>query len=155
LSYRVQYTGWEGARRGVASTVDMVGLYYTFFWGLVTDFSQSISQVSGPVAIIQATGDAAQRGLDQLLSLAVMLNVALMVFNLLPIPVLDGGMVMLSVIEGIRRRPMADRGLTVYQGVGLSIIGALLIFVLINDPMRIVKRQQAVDRVTSSPTGSP
>ena len=70
-----------------------------------------------------------------------------MVFNLLPIPILDGGMVMLSLMEGILRRPVGDKGLAVYQGIGLAVMGTLIVFVLINDPLRILQRRSAMGRM--------
>jgi regulator of sigma E protease len=99
------------------------------------------------VAIIQASGDAAQRGWDRLLNLGVWLSVALMVFNLLPIPILDGGMVVLSVVEAMRGRPLGNRGLTIYQGIGIAVLGTLFLFVLINDPLRILQRHSALGRL--------
>jgi regulator of sigma E protease len=119
------------------------------FKGIVSLFSDvsNLSQISGPVAIIQASGSAAKAGLDRLLDRAILFSVALMVFNLLPVPILDGGMVVLSVLEGARRRPMGERGLALYQGIGIAVMGTLLIFVLINDPLRIIQRQSALGRI--------
>ena len=151
-TFLIQYRGLEGVTRGWSAALETVSLTYSGIARLVTD-SSTLSQISGPVAIIEASGNAAKAGLDRLINLAVVLNVALMVFNLLPIPILDGGMIMLSAWEGIRRRPVGGRGLAVYQGIGMAVIGTLLIFVLINDPLRMVQRQRAIDRIsqTSSP----
>ncbi len=133
----VQGTG--GALSTVVETARSIGTLFTT--------PSTLSQLSGPVAIIQASGDAAQRGWDRLLNLAVWLSVALMVFNLLPVPILDGGMVVLSVVEAVRGRPLGSRGLTVYQGIGIVVLGALFLFVLINDPLRILQRHSALGRL--------
>ena len=146
----LQYPLGSGVVEGTKATLRTVALTYSGIWNLVTNFKSNVGGISGPVAIIQASGNAAKEGLDRLINLAVVLNVALMVFNLLPVPILDGGMVMMSVIEGLRNRPLGNRGLALYQGVGLAVIGTLLVFVLINDPLQMVKRQQAVGRVSET-----
>ena len=53
----------------------------------------------------------------------------------------------MSVLEGVRRRPVGERGLALYQGIGLAVMGTLLVFVLINDPLRILQRKSALDRI--------
>ncbi len=137
----------------VEGIVQGPGLAVSAVWGtaqgiasLFSSFSK-LQQISGPVAIIQASGDAAKAGWDRLLNLGVILSVALMVFNLLPIPILDGGMVLLAVLEAVRRRPLGEKGLAIYQGVGMAVLGTILIFVLINDPLRILQRHAALGRI--------
>jgi regulator of sigma E protease len=146
-TYLIRLGPWDGIVQGTSSAVSMVGV---MAGGIASLFSNAsnLSQISGPVAIIQASGDAAQAGLDRLLDRAILFSIALMVFNLLPIPILDGGMILLSVIEGVRRRPVGDRGLALYQGIGIAVMGTLLIFVLINDPLRILQRRSALGRIT-------
>jgi regulator of sigma E protease len=145
-TYTVRLGLVDGVTHGAASAVSTVGF---MFKGIVSLFSNvsNLSQISGPVAIIQASGTAAKAGVDRLLDRAILFSIALMVFNLLPIPILDGGMVVLSVLEGVRRRPVGDRGLALYQGIGIAVMGTLLIFVLINDPLRIIQRQSALGRI--------
>ena len=138
---------WEGVVVGTQAAVMAVRLTFEGIWTLVTG-GASLSQISGPVAIIQASGAAAKAGWDALLNFALYISVALMVFNLLPIPILDGGMVVLSMLEAVRRRPVGEKGLAIYQGIGMAVIGTLLVFVLINDPHRIWKRHTAMDRAT-------
>jgi regulator of sigma E protease len=145
-TYTVRLGFLDGITRGAASTVATVGFMFKGIVSLFSDVS-NLSQISGPVAIIQASGSAAKAGLDRLLDRAILFSVALMVFNLLPVPILDGGMVVLSVLEGARRRPMGERGLALYQGIGIAVMGTLLIFVLINDPLRIIQRQSALGRI--------
>ena len=75
-----------------------------------------------------------------------MINIAIMAFNLLPIPVLDGGHIVLALLEAIRRRAISAVGYLRYQKVGLVVVGTLLLLILANDPMRLVQRQRALDR---------
>ena len=70
----------------------------------------SIKQMEGPIGIGRATGEAArQPGWTPLLSLVAMISLNLGVFNLLPIPILDGGIIMLLIIESIMRRDISIR----------------------------------------------
>lgn len=148
--YFVRLSFTQGLVQGLQNTVATVGFLAK---GIVSLFTNpaNLSQVSGPIAIIQAGGDAAKAGWDRLLDRAIMFSIALMVFNLLPIPILDGGMIVLSLIEAVRRRPVGHRGLAVYQGIGLAVMGTLLVFVLINDPLRILQRRSALGRITPLP----
>ena len=145
-TYLVRRGFTQGITEGLLNVVATVGLLTKGIVSLFSDVS-NLSQVSGPVAIIQAGGEAAKAGVDRLIDRAILFSIALMVFNLLPIPILDGGMILLSVIEGVRRRPVGNRGLAVYQGIGLAVMGTLLVFVLINDPLRILQRRSALDRI--------
>ncbi len=145
-TYTVRFGFGEGivqGTRGAVSTV--VGTAAQI--GMLFSSPKNLKQLSGPVAIIQASGDAAKAGWDRLLNLGMVLSVALMVFNLLPIPILDGGMVLLSVLEAVRRRPLGETGLTIYQGIGMAVLGTILLFVLINDPLRLLQRRNALDHI--------
>ena len=145
-TYIVRFGFLPGIVRGTLGALDMTVRTVS---GIATVFSSPshLSQLSGPVAIIQASGDAAKAGWDRLLNFGVLISVALMVFNLLPIPILDGGMVLLAVLEAVRGRPMGDKGLAIYQGIGMAVLGTLLLFVLINDPLRILQRRSAMGRL--------
>jgi regulator of sigma E protease len=144
-TYTVRLGFFDGIEQGTRSAVGTVGLMVN---GIVSLFREpsNFSQISGPVAIIQASGDAARAGIDRLLDRAILFSIALMVFNLLPVPILDGGMVFLTLIEVVRRQPVGKRGLALYQGIGLAVMGTLIVFVLIKDPVQIFQRQSAIGR---------
>src|SRR5207244_3400625 len=65
--------------------------------------------LGGPLFIAQEASQQARRGLDSYLQFLALINIAIMAFNLLPIPVLDGGHMLLAVIEGIRRQSLSAR----------------------------------------------
>jgi regulator of sigma E protease len=75
-----------------------------------------------------------------------MINVAIMAFNLLPIPVLDGGHILLALVQAFRRQAISARAYIRFQKVGLAVIGTLFILILANDPLRLVQRQRALDK---------
>ncbi len=79
-------------------------------------------------------------GFFYLLDITAMISVNLAIFNLLPLPVLDGGQLVFVAIESIRRRPVNTRIAEAVQQVGFLFIVGLLIFVTFNDVSRIVGR---------------
>jgi hypothetical protein len=92
--------------------------------------------LGGPMFIAQAASEQARRGLDSYLQFLAMINVAVMSFNLLPIPVLDGGHILLALVQAVRRRAISARGYMRFQRVGLVVIVTLFVFILANDPLR-------------------
>jgi regulator of sigma E protease len=76
-----------------------------------------------------------------------------MAFNLLPLPVLDGGHVFLAAVEAVRRRPPAEAFTTAYQRVGLVLIVCFFVFVVFNDLSRSIQHRAAVQRNSNAPQG--
>jgi regulator of sigma E protease len=94
------------------------------------------SDVAGPIGVIQILAKAAKAGWENLLYLLAVISTALGLFNLLPIPILDGGHIFLSLIEGVLRRPLNRRMIAAANLVGLALIGAIFIFATYNDLAR-------------------
>jgi RIP metalloprotease RseP len=92
--------------------------------------------LGGPVMIFQVTVGAAKSGLVDLLQILAMISINLAIFNLLPLPVLDGGQLMFVGIEAIRRKPVSVRTLEYVQQFGLLLIISLLLYVTFNDTSR-------------------
>jgi regulator of sigma E protease len=93
-------------------------------------------ELGGPVMIAQVTIQAAHEGYYKLLKMAAFISVNLAVFNLLPLPVLDGGQLVVLGLEAVRRRPLDIRILERVQQFGLLLILALILFVTFNDVSR-------------------
>ena len=122
--------GVAGTWETVVATVDVLG---GLFAGRV-----SPTQLGGPLMIAQASVQSAQAGgLEAVLGLLALISVNIAVLNLLPVPVLDGGQVVLAVLESVRGRPLGDRakGIVMYAGVGLVLM--LLVTTTFNDLARI------------------
>lgn len=98
---------------------------------------ESELDVRGPIGIISITNEAAQRGIFALISLAIGLNLNLGLLNLLPIPVLDGGWLLLLALEGLRGRPLNAEQRGMAQFVGLVIILLLMVFAFYQDVMHL------------------
>lgn len=122
--------GVESTWGTVVSTVDVLG-------GLLSG-NVSPKQLGGPLMIAQASVQTAQSGgLEAVLALLALISVNIAVLNLLPVPVLDGGQVLLAVLESVRGKPLGERakGAIMYAGVGLVLL--LLITTTFNDVARI------------------
>jgi regulator of sigma E protease len=98
----------------------------------------SAKEVGGPILIVQLAHDQAQRGLDYLLRFTAIINVNLAVFNLLPIPLLDGGHLLFFFIELVLGRPLSVRSREMAWRVGFLVIVSLIVFVFYNDIARLV-----------------
>ena len=96
----------------------------------------SLNKLGGPVAMYQMIGQAADSGLVALLSFTAMLSLNLGIFNLLPIPALDGGKILLNLIEAVRRKPLRQETETIVTLVGVVIMVILMVAVTWNDIVR-------------------
>lgn len=97
----------------------------------------STKNLSGPITIAKVAGSSAESGLRSFIGFVALLSVFLAVFNLLPIPVLDGGHLFYYFIEVIRRKPVSDRVQMLGYQVGLFLVVGLSILALYNDIMRL------------------
>jgi regulator of sigma E protease len=77
--------------------------------GKLVQHKVSLKTVSGPIGIAQMTGQAARAGLAPLLMLTCIISLNLGIFNLLPIPIMDGGVILLLFIESLMRRDISIR----------------------------------------------
>lgn len=111
------------------STVKMV---YDSLLGLITG-RFGLSAVSGPVGITKTVSDAAQMGFLNLLYLVTVISINLGVMNLLPFPALDGGHLLIYLIEIIRRKPMKKEVEGIINLVGLIILLTVAVLIAIKD----------------------
>ena len=101
----------------------------------------SVKELSGPINIARISGETMREGgLVGMLALMAMISLQLGVMNLLPIPVLDGGHIMILLIEGIARRELSLRVKERIQQVGFAALATLMIIVLYNDVISNVLR---------------
>ena len=101
---------------------------------------QSVKGLSGPVGVAVQSGQAAQMGWTALLSLLALLSINLAVVNLVPIPILDGGQILIMVAEAIKGRALAARTRVLLFYGGFSAIVLLFSIVTFNDLTSLVKR---------------
>lgn len=96
-----------------------------------------VKQLGGPVAIYNVSSQAAQGGILPILNLLAMLSINLGIFNLIPIPALDGGKILMNLIEAIRRKPLKQETESYITLVGVVIMLVLMLVVTWNDIMRV------------------
>jgi regulator of sigma E protease len=94
-------------------------------------------EIAGPIGVVQVLAKAAKSGWEQLLQLLGVISVALGLFNLLPIPLVDGGHIALSLVEGITRKPINKKVIQATNIVGLAIILMIFIFATYSDIARL------------------
>ena len=99
-------------------------------------FQPDLNKLGGPVAIFKASSDAAKNGLENVLFFLAMISINIGIFNLIPIPALDGGKIVLNILEAIRRKPLKQEIETYVTLVGVVIMVVLMIAVTWNDIMR-------------------
>jgi regulator of sigma E protease len=131
---------------GFFATGALISSVYSGMWLTVTRLAYYREYLGGPMFIVQAASEQARRGLDSYLQFLAMINIAVMAFNLLPIPVLDGGHILLALVQAVRGRAISARGYQRFQKVGLVVVVTLFVFILVNDPLREVQRQRALHR---------
>jgi len=94
--------------------------------------------LSGPIGIAQMAGDTAKAGVIPFLYLMALLSISLGVLNLLPLPVLDGGQLVLLGIEAVRGKPLPEKVEGYVFTVGAIMVGMLMIFAVFNDISRYI-----------------
>ncbi len=96
----------------------------------------SLNDLGGPVAIYSYTSQAAKYGLTSVINLLAFLSLNLGVVNLFPIPALDGGKLVLNVVEAIRRKPLSPEKEGILTLIGFGFLMLLMILVTWNDIQR-------------------
>lgn len=96
----------------------------------------SINKLGGPVALYQASSQAAKNGFVTVLNLMGLISINLGIMNLIPIPALDGGKIVMNILEAIRRKPLKQETETYIMLAGVAVMLVLMIAVTWNDIMR-------------------
>ncbi|CIV44342.1 RIP metalloprotease RseP [Streptococcus pneumoniae] len=103
-------------------------------------FQPDLNKLGGPVAIFKASSAAAKNGIENILYFLAMISINIGIFNLIPIPALDGGKIVLNILEAIRRKPLKQEIETYVTLAGVVIMVVLMIAVTWNDIMRLFFR---------------
>ena len=103
-------------------------------------FQPDLNKLGGPVAIFKESSDAAKNGIENVLYFLAIISINIGIFNLIPIPALDGGKIVLNILEAIRRKPLKQEIETYVTLAGVVIMVVLMIAVTWNDIMRLFFR---------------
>ena len=100
--------------------------------------SVSAENVGGPIQIAVLSGSAAKAGLVSFIGMIALLSINLGLINLFPIPILDGGQLVLIAAEKIKGSPLSERFVEFAYRIGLLLVVGLMVFAVFNDITRIV-----------------
>ena len=129
----------ESARLGIRETYSNIVQTIT---GIADIFGgrQSPDQVGGPILMAEVTARVVELGWEPLLRWTALISANIGLLNLLPIPLLDGGHLVFYAMEAIRRRPLSQRVQEIGFQIGIAVVLMLVVFVNLNDLMRLGKR---------------
>ena len=123
---------FDSLSKGAYETYNLSVKTLTFVGKMITR-DLGTQNLSGPIGIVQMAGDTAKAGFMPFLYLMALLSISLGVLNLLPIPVLDGGQLVMLGIEALRGSPMPEKMENFFYMSGWVAVGFLMIFAVFND----------------------
>ena len=122
----------EVVRAAFVQTGDVISSMVVYLKQIVTG-ARSAQEMGGPLKIAQISGEQVTAGWLNFLLFAALISINLGFINLLPVPMLDGGYLVLYAIEAIRRRPVSERVQEFALRIGLAMLVTLMLFVTAND----------------------
>jgi regulator of sigma E protease len=129
-------TPLEAVRMSVVQNWESSGAIFKTLVGLFTG-ETSVRQLQGPVGIAQLSGESARAGWVELLALMAMISLNLGILNLMPVPVLDGGHILIMALEGVARRDFSMAVKEKMLLAGFAVLMVLMVTVIYNDLTRI------------------
>ena len=130
-----QYGIGESAEYAVTHTGSTIMEMLQGLWNIVTGHSKG--DVAGPIGVAQMAGQVVQHGFISLLLFTALLSLNLGVINLLPIPVLDGGHLVLLILEGITGRKLPEKALQYIQMTGVGLLLLVFVYSTFQDILRL------------------
>jgi regulator of sigma E protease len=133
-------------------SVEKINIFSAFLKGLMTTgniikliFSNTIEmitgkvpiEIAGPLGIAQMTGEAAKLGFLNLLYFTAILSIFIGLFNLLPIPILDGGHIIILAIEKLRGKPLEAKKINFMYLIGISLMIIIFVIATYKDILRV------------------
>lgn len=131
----VQFGVVESLEKGVQENINYAGLLFNYL-ARVFSGKESGREIGSVITIAVVAGEAARIGWEAVVRLMGILSLQLGILNLLPIPILDGGNLMILTIEGISGKPVSMKSRGIAQAIGLVILLGILVFALSNDVSR-------------------
>ncbi len=98
-------------------------------------------ELAGPIGIITLVGQAVSLGISSFLNMIAVISIMLGIFNLLPIPIVDGGVIALLLVEAVRKKPLPDKFIELLQKVGFALIMMLVVFATYQDILRMFTKK--------------
>ena len=134
-SLSVPVAALEAAKR----TGYVVVQTFVIIWKVITRQISS-KAIGGPIMVAKIAYEGANWGAEYFIALWALLSINLFVVNMLPVPVLDGGRILLDAIGAIRRRPLSIKEANWAGYIGWAMIGLLVLFTIFNDILRLIRK---------------
>ncbi|MDD5079481.1 MAG: RIP metalloprotease RseP [Candidatus Omnitrophica bacterium] len=132
-SIKVRYGLFRSLPKAVEKTGELTVLTYKAFWLMLTQKISMKDSVTGPLGMFFVTSEVAKLGVVAVMNFMALLSISLGIFNLLPLPALDGGHLVLLGLEKARGRYLSKRSENIFNQVGFSFIILLAALVFVND----------------------
>ena len=132
LVVRARHGPLDGLWAAVRLSGEMSWLTARVVWRLAT-LQLPSRHLSGPLSIADYTGRAARAGIDQLLVVLGLVSIGIAIFNLLPVPLLDGGHLLFCLIEVLRGSPVTNRGYAIGGVIGAAVLAGVMGLAIYND----------------------
>jgi regulator of sigma E protease len=127
---------WVGVWLGLQDTAEMVRLSFAMLGKMLSGLV-SVEQIGGPISMAQLAGESVQGGAASYIRFLAFISISLGVVNLLPIPVLDGGHIVMYAVEWVRGKPLSERFQLIGSQIGLILIAGLMVLAFVNDIGRL------------------
>jgi len=134
---KVRHSLFKSFVLGIDKTMELTYLTYKGLWRMITGRISVRESVTGPLGIFYITSKATSMGVIAVLHLIAALSISLALFNLLPLPVLDGGHILFLGIEKIRGKALSIKTERIITKTGLTLIITLALLVTYNDILRL------------------
>jgi len=140
LTGEIKYSWQEAPIEAAKATYWITTQTGLAFYGLIKQLvlnQELAGELSGPIAIAQYTGQAARLGLVRLLEFMALISVNLAILNILPFPALDGGRLLLIIIEKLKGSPVSPKVENSLNAIGFVLLILLMIYVTTKDVIKI------------------
>ena len=132
----VEYPGLlKSAKLAVTTPIEISGLILNGFYQMVT--GKIPADLAGPIGVIDMTNQVAKNGIAALLQFTAFLSINLGIINLFPLPALDGGHIIVIIVEAVRRKPLPGSVLKKIQIIGFALLMTLFLYATIQDVGRL------------------
>lgn len=131
---------FDSLNTAIVKTIEAMGLIFVVMAKLIQGAIPA-KTLGGPIMIVQMASESASHGVLEFFYLMSIISINLGIFNLLPVPVLDGGHLVFLGIEAVRKKPLSPRVMLNAMRVGIALLVILIVFVFYNDIGRLISGQ--------------
>ncbi|MBU1038499.1 MAG: RIP metalloprotease RseP [Candidatus Omnitrophica bacterium] len=129
----VKYGFIQSIYMGGKKLLQLTAVTYKALWSIIAGRLSVKESLTGPIGIFVVTGQAAKMGLIYILHLMGILSASLAIFNILPLPILDGGHILFLGLEKLRGKPLSLKAQEAIANVGVTLLIMLTIFIFYSD----------------------